>query len=133
MVCGTQSRSKLDLTRLRAGACWTACPGFITRIKRPLCGHSLHHTLGRCRSADRYGRGRDDWQNGYTERFIRTIKEEEVDLSEYEDDTDAVRQLERFLDEVYMHKRIHSSLGYLTPIEFERQWLTQQADQPAMD
>jgi putative transposase len=58
--------------------------------------------------------------------------EEEVDLSEYEDYTDAVRQLGRFLDEVYMHKRIHSSLGYLTPAEFEQQWLTQQADQSAM-
>jgi len=51
------------------------------------------------------------WQNGYAERLMRTIKEEEVDLSEYEDYTDAVRQLGRFLDEVYMHKRIHSSLG----------------------
>ena len=40
------------------------------------------------------------WQNGYAERLMRTIKEEEVDLSEYEDDTDAVRQLGRFLDEV---------------------------------
>ncbi len=73
------------------------------------------------------------WQNGYAERLMRTIKEEEVDLSEYEDYTDAVRQLGRFLDEVYMHKRIHSSLGYLTPAEFEQQWLTQQADQSAMD
>ena len=73
------------------------------------------------------------WQNGYAERLMRTIKEEEVDLSEYEDYTDAVRQVGRFLDEVYMHKRIHSSLGYLTPIEFEQQWLTQQADQPAMN
>ena len=62
------------------------------------------------------------WQNGYAERLLRTIKEEEVDLSEYEDYTDAVRQLGRFLDEVYMHKRIHSSLGYLTPAEFEDQW-----------
>ena len=67
------------------------------------------------------------WQNGYAERLMRTIKEEEVDLSEYEDYTDATRQLGRFLDEVYMHKRIHSSLGYLTPVEFEQQWLLLQA------
>ena len=62
------------------------------------------------------------WQNGYAERLIRTIKEEEVDLSEYDDYTDAVSQLGRFLNDVYMHKRIHSSLGYLTPIEFEERW-----------
>jgi transposase InsO family protein len=62
------------------------------------------------------------WQNGYAERLIRTIKEEEVDLSEYLDYHDAHRQIGRFLDDVYMHKRIHSSLGYLTPAEFEAQW-----------
>ena len=44
------------------------------------------------------------WQNGYAERLIRTIKEEEVDLSEYPDYDDAHRQLGRFLDDVYMHK-----------------------------
>jgi putative transposase len=62
------------------------------------------------------------WQNGYAERLIRTIKEEEVDLSEYLDDHDAYRQSGRFLDDVYMHRRIRSSLGYLTPAEFEAQW-----------
>jgi putative transposase len=70
------------------------------------------------------------WQNSYAERLMRTIKEEEVDLSDYEDYTDALRQLGRFLDEVYMHKRIHSSLGYLTPAEFESQWLREQAGGP---
>ena len=65
------------------------------------------------------------WQNGYAERLVRTIKEEEVDLSEYLDYHDAYHQIGRFLDEVYMHKRIHSSLGYLTPAEFEAQWLQQ--------
>jgi len=62
------------------------------------------------------------WQNGYAERLIRTIKEEEVDLSEYLDYHDAYQQIGSFLDDVYMHKRIHSSLGYLTPAEFEEQW-----------
>jgi putative transposase len=63
------------------------------------------------------------WQNGYAERLLRTIKEEEVDLSEYLDYGDALQQIGRFLDDVYTHKRIHSSLGYLTPAEFEVQWL----------
>jgi putative transposase len=66
------------------------------------------------------------WQNGYAERLIRTIKEEEIDLSEYEDYWDAYQQIGRFLEEVYMRKRIHSSLGYLTPAEFESRWLKEQ-------
>ena len=61
-------------------------------------------------------------ENGYAERLMRTIKEEEVDLSEYEDFGDAQRCLGRFLNDVYNRKRIHSSLGYLTPAEFECQW-----------
>ena len=67
------------------------------------------------------------WQNGYAERLMRTIKEEEVDLSDSQNYADAVRPIGRFLDEVYMHKRIHSSLGYLTPAEFEQHWQIQQA------
>jgi len=73
------------------------------------------------------------WQNGFAERLMRTIKEEEVNLSEYRDYHDAYDHLGRFLDDVYMHKRIHSSLGYLTPAEFETQWLAQHtAAQPVV-
>ncbi len=43
-------------------------------------------------------------------------------LSEYEDFADALRQLGRFLDDVYNTKRIHSSLGYLTPEEFASEY-----------
>ena len=68
-------------------------------------------------------------ENGYAERLMRTIKEEEVDLTEYEDFADAWRQLGRFLDDVYNRKRIHSSLGYLTPSEFEQQWTITQRSQ----
>jgi transposase InsO family protein len=61
-------------------------------------------------------------QNGYAERLMRTIKEEEVDLSDYRNFTEAYQQIKQFLEEVYMRKRIHSSLGYLTPEEFEEEW-----------
>jgi putative transposase len=65
-------------------------------------------------------------QNGYAERVIRTIKEEEVYLNDYRDLADAREQIGRFIDDVYLSKRIHSSLGYLTPAEFEAQWRAQQ-------
>lgn len=66
-------------------------------------------------------------ENGYAERLMRTIKEEEVNLSEYRDFHDARRQIARFLDDVYNLKRIHTSLGYLTPTEFEEQWRRKQS------
>ena len=66
-------------------------------------------------------------ENGYAERLIRTIKEEEVDLSEYNDFADALAQIGHFIEEVYRRKRIHSALGYLTPEEFEVAWWQGQA------
>lgn len=63
-------------------------------------------------------------ENGYAERFMRTIKEEEVDLSEYQSFADAFNQIGHFIEDVYNVKRIHSSLGYLTPAEFETVWLS---------
>jgi transposase InsO family protein len=65
-------------------------------------------------------------ENGYAERLMRTIKEEHGDLTEYSDFADAYAQIGHFLDAVYQVKRIHSALGYLTPIEFEQQWRQQQ-------
>ena len=43
-------------------------------------------------------------------------------LHDYLDFTDAYQHIGRFLDEVYMTKRVHSALGYLTPVEFETQF-----------
>ncbi len=61
-------------------------------------------------------------ENGYAERWMRTIKEEEVDLTEYLDFQDAYDQIGHFIEDVYNQKRIHSALGYLTPAEFELAW-----------
>ena len=60
------------------------------------------------------------WENGYAERLIRTLKEEEVHLNDYEDITEARERIGHFITQVYHHKRPHSALGYLTPMEFQR-------------
>ena len=68
-------------------------------------------------------RGRP-WENGYAERFIRTLKEEEIYLNDYDDITDAKAYIGHFIEQVYNQKRPHSALGYLTPIEFEQKNLS---------
>ena len=61
------------------------------------------------------------WENGYAERLIRTLKEEEVYLNDYEDIHEVRSRIGHFIEQVYNQKRPHSALGYLTPVEFERQ------------
>ncbi len=57
--------------------------------------------------------------NAFAERLMRTLKEEEVYLHAYADLAEARTRIGRFLDAVYMTKRVHSALGYQTPAEFE--------------
>lgn len=64
------------------------------------------------------------WENGYAERLIRTLKEEEVHLNDYDDISQARTRIGHFIEQVYHQKRPHSALGYLTPIEFQRQNLS---------
>ena len=58
-------------------------------------------------------------ENGYAERLMRTIKDEEVSLSEYHNFADARAQIGQFIEAVYNQKRIHSALGYFSPAEYE--------------
>ena len=59
------------------------------------------------------------YDNAWAESFMRILKYEEIYLSEYETYEDVVNRLPRFIEETYNRKRIHSSIGYLTPEEFE--------------
>ena len=68
-------------------------------------------------------RGRP-WENGYAERLIRTLKEEEVHINDYQSITEARDHIGHFITQVYNQKRPHSALGYLTPMEFQQQTLS---------
>ena len=67
-------------------------------------------------------RGRP-WENGYAERLIRTLKEEEVHLNDYENITEARNRIGHFIEHKYHLKRPHSGLGGSTPMECEQQTL----------
>jgi len=61
------------------------------------------------------------YDNAFAESFIKTLKYEEVYLTEYRTFNDAYENIERFIEEVYNEKRLHSSIGYLPPNEFEKE------------
>jgi len=65
------------------------------------------------------------WDNAACESFIKTLKYEEVYRTEYRDLSEAHASIRVFLEKVYNQKRLHSALGYLPPVEFERGLLAQ--------
>lgn len=59
------------------------------------------------------------YDNAKAESFFKTLKREEVYLQQYQSFAEAEANLMRFIADVYNAKRLHSSLGYVPPIEFE--------------
>jgi len=59
------------------------------------------------------------YDNAIAERFMRTLKYEEVLMNDYETLAEVRASVHRFIDSVYNLKRLHSSLAYVPPIEFE--------------
>ena len=65
------------------------------------------------------------YDNASCESFIKTLKREEIYVSEYDDLAHLLANIEQFIEQYYNRQRLHSALGYRSPDEFERQ-----AEQP---
>ena len=72
--------------------------------------------IGACPSMSKAG---CPYDNAKAESFFKTLKKEEVYLNQYRSFEEARTNLGAFLEDVYNVKRLHSSLGYLPPTEFE--------------
>ncbi len=67
------------------------------------------------------------YDNAKLESFMKTLKTEEVYLNEYETAEDAKANIKKFIETLYNKKRLHSSLGYCSPVEFEDNFFSQKA------
>jgi len=63
------------------------------------------------------------YDNAFAESFNKTLKVEEVYINEYETFEEALKNIKHFIEIVYNKKRLHSSIGYVPPEEFEREVL----------
>jgi transposase InsO family protein len=62
-------------------------------------------------------------ENAYAESFFKTVKYEEVYLREYRTFREAFENIKTFIEDVYNARRLHSSIGYMPPAEFEQKIL----------
>ena len=73
------------------------------------------------------------YDNAFIESFYKTLKYEEVHLWNYETYDDVIERLPFFIEEVYNFKRLHSSIGYVPPNEFEDALVNMKpADRPVL-
>lgn len=68
------------------------------------------------------------YENARAERFMRTLKEEELQGRNYQNVEDARHRMGEFLEDIYNRQRLHSALHYLTPEEFEKSVKTVESD-----
>ena len=60
------------------------------------------------------------YDNAKAESFMKTLKHEEVNGQQYRDIQQVRHSISDFIESVYNCQRLHSALGYLSPVDFER-------------
>ncbi|WP_437437000.1 integrase core domain-containing protein [Pseudomonas aeruginosa] len=95
-------------------------------LRRPIestqyCAYDYQALLRRHRIVPSHSRPGNCWDNAAMESFFRSLKAERVYLTRYASYQEAKTDLFDYI-RFYNHRRRHSTLGYLSPMEFERRY-----------
>jgi putative transposase len=80
------------------------------------------HAMGAVKSMSRKG---DCWDNAVAESFFATIKGERIDHEQYETRAEAAAAIGDYIEAFYNTRRRHSSIGYVSPVEFEMMFMAE--------
>jgi transposase InsO family protein len=75
--------------------------------------------LDALRATKSMSRKGDCWDNSVAESFFATIKGEMIDHEDYETRAQAIAAIDDYIEGFYNVTRLHSAIGYMSPIEFE--------------
>jgi transposase InsO family protein len=121
---GPTLHATLPLAALeRAIAARAPGPGVVHHSDRgtQYASNNYVRRLEECKMTISMSRPARPWENARFERFMRTLKEEEIDCREYGTLAELEQNLEDFIERYYNRVRLHAALGYRSPVEFEQQ------------
>jgi transposase InsO family protein len=127
--------ARLAVTALeRAVATRQPQPGLVHHSDRGIqyASHDYASLLDKHAMTPSMSRPANPYDNATCESFMKTLKQEEIYCRAYRDLEDLEVHVEEFLERYYNRQRLHSALGYRTPVEFEEQ-RTGQASEAGVD
>src|ERR1700730_3859374 len=119
---GDHMRTSLILEALRmALKARRPLPGLIFHSDRgsQYTSHEFRHLLEDSRIVQSLSRPRQCWDNAVAESFFATLKTELVYRNAWPTRAAARNAVFEFIEVFYNRRRLHSSLGYRSPVEYE--------------
>ena len=99
------------------------CPGLIFHSDRgsQYCSHYFQNILKQYSILSSMSRKGDCWDNAVAESFFGTLKTELVHGADYSTRVQEKGDIVDYIEMFYNSRRLHSYLGYMSPVDWEKQ------------